>query len=241
MLRSLLVITYLIMFMFVSMLVFPLYPVLLFFGLKRAAYAYSFFLKALWGKSLLYVAGVKVNVIGEEHVPESDSVCFVSNHQGMADILVITAFTPKVVGFIAKKELKKMPIINLWMVINHCIFIDRGNMRQAARAINRGADYIRRGYPLVLFPEGTRSRGPSMGRFKRGSIKLALKSNAAIVPITVNGTYKLFEEQNQIRKGTVTLKFHKPIDASTLSPKERRELPDRLAHIIEGGLHEITQ
>lgn len=240
MLRSLLVIIYLILFMFVSMLVFPLYPILLFLGLRKAAYTYSFFIKTLWGKSLLYVAGVKVNVIGEEHVPESNSVCFVSNHQGMADILVITAYTPKVVGFIAKKELKKMPIINLWMLINHCIFIDRRNIRQAAQAINKGADYIRRGYPLVLFPEGTRSRGPFMGRFKRGSIKLALKSNAIIVPVTVNGTYKLFEEQNQIRKGTVSLKFHKPIEVSPLTPKEQRELPDRLAQIIQGGLYEIA-
>ena len=240
MVRSLLVITYLILFMFVSMLVFPLYPILLFLRLRKAAYTFSFFIKTLWGKSLLFIAGVKVTVIGEEHVPETDSVCFVSNHQGMADILVITAYTPKVVGFIAKKELKKMPIINLWMVINHCIFIDRRNIRQAARAINKGADYIRRGYPLVLFPEGTRSRGPAMGRFKRGSIKLALKSNGVIVPVTVNGTYKLFEEHNRIRKGTVTLQFHKPIVVTTLTPKERRELPDRLAQIIIGGLHEIS-
>jgi 1-acyl-sn-glycerol-3-phosphate acyltransferase len=180
-------------------------------------------------------------VYGKEHIPEEDTVCFVSNHQGIADILLISGNLPKVIGFIAKKELKKVPIVNIWMMVTHCIFIDRGNIKQAAEVIDKGAQYIRNGQPMVVFPEGTRSRGPHIGNFKRGSIKLALRSDSLIVPLTVNGTYKIFEEHKRIKPAPVVLVIHPPIDTKHLTAEERKDLPRTLFDIIEGGLHEIPQ
>lgn len=236
MIRTIIVFTHLFSYMVFSIFGFSLYPIFLLFGLKRIAYRYTLWLIRTLPRSLLFFAGARVTIYGGENLPEENTVCFVSNHQGMGDILVIVAYIPKLIGFIAKKELKILPIINLWMQIMHCIFIDRSSIRQAAKVIDKGASYIRRGYPLVVFPEGTRSRSSKMGTFKRGSIKLAIRSNALIVPLSINGTYKLYEEQKQIRPAHVTLTIHPVIDVSALSTAERKQLSEKLYSIIKGGL-----
>lgn len=241
MVRTVIIFIYVVLFLTTSIMCLVLYGLCRILGWEKGAKGLVSFLSRFFSRSLLTLAGAKVTVFGIEHIPVADTVCFVSNHQGIADILVISGFVQKVVGFIAKKELKRAPILNIWMLIINCIFIDRGNIRQAAQVIERGAEYIRRGYPMVVFPEGTRSRGPAMGRFKRGSIKLALRSDSLIVPLTVNGTYKLFEEYKSVTPSNVELVIHPPIDTGTLTAAERKELPATLHRIIEGGLHEISQ
>lgn len=236
MIRTVVVFSHLFVYMIFSIFGFSLYPVLLLAGLRGAANRYVIWLLQTWSKTLLFFAGAKVTVRGKKNIPQEDTVCFISNHQGMADILVLVAHTPKLFGFITKKELKILPGINFWMEIMHCIYIDRSSIRQAAKVIDRGAGYIRRGRPLAVFPEGTRSRSAAMRPFKRGSIKLALRSMALIVPVTIDGTYKLYEQQNRVRPARVRLTFHPPIDVSKLSEQERKRLSERLYHIIEGGL-----
>ncbi len=236
MMRTVAVFTHLFLYMIFSLFAFPLYPVLLLLGMKHTAYRYVLWLLQTYSRTLLFFAGAKVTVRGRRNIPTENSVCFISNHQGMADILVLVSYTPKIIGFITKKELKVLPGINLWMKIMNCIYIDRSSIRQAVKVIEQGARYIRKGRPLAVFPEGTRSRSRTMGPFKRGSIKLALRSEALIVPVTIDGSYKLYEQQNKIRPGHVILSFHPPIDASKLSNQERKQLSERLYRIIEGGL-----
>jgi len=190
----------------------------------------------IWGRHSFWAAGVRVEVTGVENIPKEDNILFVSNHQGIADIPVILSFIPKPIGFIAKKELAIVPLINVWMLAFHCIFIDRGNIKSAHEVIEKGAENIRHGYPMAVFPEGTRSRGEKMGVFKRGSLKLALKSEAIIVPLTINGTYRLLEERGVITPGKVRLIIHPPVDVKKLSGEERKDLAQRLQKIIESGL-----
>lgn len=236
--RTVLVLLYFILFLgFLIILLIP-YLLLLLIRSKPAEGRFRIWVAHSFARSILSVAGTHIETEGLEHVPETDRVCFVSNHQGLADILIIAAYMPKQVGFIAKKELKKIPIFNIWMLIGHCIFLDRGNLRQAAGVIDRGAEYIDRGYPLVVFPEGTRSRGPQMGLFKKGSLKVALRSKGYIVPISVSGSYKVFEEHGWIKPAIVRLVVHPPIDVGELETHNTQQLSDRLYSIIQGGLDE---
>ena len=86
---------------------------------------------------------------------------------------------------------------------------------------------------MIIFPEGTRSKGKPVDEFKGGSFKLATKSKCSIVPLTINGTYKLLEANNNMVKGAhVELIIHPPIDTTTLSKEELEALPETVHSII---------
>lgn len=216
-------------------LLYPLVPILSLFS-PRLARRYVQMTATLWGTSLFFVAGVPITVKGKEHLPPHDRICFVANHEGFADIPLILMATGRAPGFIAKKELKMLPVIGFWMTALRCVFIDRKSLRQGKRAIEQGARHIREGHPMVIFPEGTRSRSYTMRPFRHGSFKLAYLSNATIVPITIVGSFHLLEERGYLRKHPVEVHIHPPIELSALTEEERKELPEKVFHIIQGPL-----
>ena len=191
---------------------------------------------AFYARHLFFVFGIKVKIKGIENMPETNNICFVSNHQGLADIPLIVGFIPKKVGFIAKKELGRIPFLNIWMKALGCILIDRKDFRQSLKVIEKGAHQIDRGHPMVIFPEGTRSRGPQMGNFKAGAFKLLSGSHTLVVPLTIDGAYKVFEESGIITPITISLTIHPAIDVSSLNHQERKQLPERIYQQVGKGL-----
>ncbi|MEA4826022.1 MAG: lysophospholipid acyltransferase family protein, partial [Clostridium sp.] len=127
----------------------------------------------------------------------------------------------------AKKEMAKIPLISRWMRNIRCVFIDRKNVRESLKAINEGANNLKNGYSMVIFPEGTRSKSHNIGEFKKGSLKMATKAKVPIVPITIDGSYKIFEEHNGwLRKGEIKLTIEKPIYLEKLSQEEQKNLSE---------------
>lgn len=153
-----------------------------------------------WSRLLLKIAGTTLEVDGLDFLPKEGPILFVANHQSNFDIPLMISAIPVKKGFIAKKELEKMPMVRGWMRYLKCIFMDRSDIRQQVKAINEGASFIKKGYPLVLFPEGTRSEDGNLREFKAGGLKLATKSGATIVPITIKGSIDI------MRKGTLIIK-----------------------------------
>ncbi len=90
-----------------------------------------------WGKSMVKWTGSKVEVVGVENIPK-ENVLFVSNHQGNFDIPLLIGYIPKQKGFIAKIELKKLPIVNSWMDAIGCVWLERGNPKKSLKAILKG-------------------------------------------------------------------------------------------------------
>lgn len=192
---------------------------------------------AKWSQALLKIAGVTVKVSGNENVPVNEAVVFVSNHQGNFDIPILLASIEKPKAFIAKTELANMPLISTWMKYMNCVFMDRSNIRQSLKVISQAADYVREGYSMSIFPEGTRSKGKEMGEFKPGSMKLALKAEATIVPVAIRGSYKIMEENGIIIKpGVVEVVIAKPIHTRDLTKEQARDLPDLVREIIQSEL-----
>lgn len=190
----------------------------------------------LYARHLFFVFRVRVNVHGKENLPDSDNICFVSNHQGLADIPLIVGFVPKTVGFIAKKELGRIPILNVWMKALGCVLIDRKDIRQSLTVIERGRRQIEKGHPMVIFPEGTRSRSNRVARFKPGAFKLVAGTDALVVPLTISGTYKILEATGKITAKTIDLTIHPAIDISKLSNVEMKALPERTFKVVGKAL-----
>jgi len=183
----------------------------------------------LWAKRLLNLAGAKVVVKGEVNLPIQTPVLFVSNHQGAFDIPLLMANLDRPFGFIAKEELSKLPFVNQWMRYLRCVFIKRGNPREAIKAINDGIALLKSGHSLMVFPEGTRSKDGQLLEFKAGSLKLATKSGVAVVPITIDGSRHLMKADKWIiQPASVTITLHPAIPADSVASMDTQTLCDQI-------------
>jgi 1-acyl-sn-glycerol-3-phosphate acyltransferase len=193
---------------------------------------------SLWSSAVVNLSGAKVTVEGLENLPEGP-VVFIGNHQGNFDIPILISFIDKPKAFIAKIETLKLPIVSFWMRQMKCVFMDRNNIRQSITAINQGVQYLKEGYSMVIFPEGTRSGGVEMGEFKAGSFKLATKSGVPIVPVAINGSYNIMGKKSLIVKpAEVSVKILKPIETANLSKEELKNLHDRVYEEIKAVINE---
>lgn len=189
-------------------------------------------------KSILDRGGVKVNLVGKENLPKEACV-FVANHQGIFDMITVIAYLDRSIGFVAKKEAGKLPIVSGWMKEMHCVFLDRKNTREGLKTMNEAIENVKGGHSMFIFPEGTRSRSSKIGEFKKGSMRLAIKSEAPIVPITVDGAYKVLEANNgRFKPAEVTLTIGKPIYTKGLNKEELDNLADTVRNIIASNLKE---
>ncbi len=195
-----------------------------------------------WSKYLLKYIGATLHVTGKENLPKEGPVVYIANHQSFSDIpLLCNVLDTVQTGFIAKDSLSKVPLYGEWIDLVRSVYINRENPRESVKAINKGVDYIKNGYSLVIFPEGTRSQAAEIGEFKKGSTKLATKPGVPIVPITLHGTYKLFERQGYNTPADIGVIIHPPIETANLTREEEGALTERLQEIVEGGLDELVK
>jgi 1-acyl-sn-glycerol-3-phosphate acyltransferase len=142
-------------------------------------------------------------------------------------------------GYIAKSEIKKVPHFGRWINRVRGIYINRGDARESLKTINEGVEFLKQGFSMVIFPEGTRAKGPDyeLGEFHHGSFKLATKAKVPIVPVTINGTYKCYEETGVVQKHqSFDVTFHEMIDVAAMDRKEYAELPEKVRDIIKSAL-----
>lgn len=186
-----------------------------------------------WARFVMKMSGAKITVKGLENIPKDQTVLFIANHQSFFDIPLLMAVIDVPKGFIAKKELETWPGISMWMKYIRCVFMDRDNLRKSAEAIVEGINIIKSGHSMIIFPEGTRSKGGEANEFKSGSFKLALKPKVPIIPVTINGTYKLLERNNnKIKADSLEVIIHPAIDTKSLSKEEITDLPGKVESII---------
>lgn len=236
MLRTLAFFAYLAVLMVLTLFLFPVLSLIRAIGGRQARDRAIGMITGGWARHLLWFGGVPVELDRRARPPRSGPLCVVANHQGDADILLVVGFVPRLVGFIAKRELARLPIISSWMRAMHCVFIERGSRRQALAAIQQAVRRIRHGQAMILFPEGTRSQSRRMAEFKPGSMKMAQDAKAPILPVTIDGTYRLFEQRGVISPAPVRLTLHPVVSADTVSRLSRRELATHLEETIREPL-----
>ena len=171
------------------------------------------------------ISGVKLTVEGIENIPKDEAVLFVGNHISLYDIIVTYPLMIRPTGYIAKKEIKKIPFLSWLMYFVNCIFLDRKDPREGLKAVLKAADLIKSGVSIFLFPEGTRSKDGKLHEFKEGGMKIATKSQAPIVPVGIIGTANLFERQfPRIKPSKVKVIFGQPIYTKDMTRAEQKNL-----------------
>jgi 1-acyl-sn-glycerol-3-phosphate acyltransferase len=191
-----------------------------------------------WGGNSTKKFGADIHTEGLERIPDGP-VLFVSNHQGYGDIFISLAVLTKFqFGFVAKKMLGDLPLFGKWIRRIRSVFIIQGDPRAAVETFRTGEEYLREGFSLLIYPEGTRFLGDGMAAFKKGSMRLALRTGVPVVPITIRGSWHLFEEKGYVRPGRVDFYVHSPIETAALTKEESAELSDRVERIVRGKLDE---
>ena len=168
---------------------------------------------------ILFLSGVKKDVIGIERIPKDRSVLYAMNHRGFFDVILALA---------------KVPGLRLWMRNINCVFLDRENPREGIKAILKGIQNINNGTSMFICPEGTRNTGEELLPFKPGSLKIAEKSGCPVVPVAVTHAEKVFENQKPwLRPYQMTIEYGEPIYVHELSKEAKAELLDHTRERVE--------
>ncbi|MDF2540898.1 MAG: hypothetical protein K0S47_616 [Herbinix sp.] len=234
--RIILVAAFLIIFFIISI---PLFLIMYIIGRfhKRSMVAISQAIVVTAFHVVLFLSGVKITKIGKENIPKNEGVLYVANHRSYFDVPVAYVSIPTLTGFVAKKEISRIPFLRTWMRFLQCLFLDRDNIKEGLKMILQGIEQIKEGYSVFISPEGTRSQGDDMLPFKEGSFKMAEKTGCAIIPVSISNTDALFEKHKPwVRSAHVIIEFGKPIYVNELEKEQRKFLGSYVQEIIRTTL-----
>ncbi len=196
----------------------------------------------LGSRLALRLAGVHLQVRGLEQVDPKRNYLFLANHQGNCDPPVLLAVIPQNTRYILKKELSKIPILNIAMRLGSFVFIDRKDRVDSVRGMNQAVAQLQQGESFLVFPEGTRTRTGKMGEFKKGPFAIAMQSGVPIVPITIKGSFEVMPPTRfRINPGIISLTFHPPLEPRNFPPDDRSLLREKVRKIIASGLMETQE
>lgn len=187
-------------------------------------------------KFILWEAGTKVTIIGEENVPKDTPVLYIGNHRSYFDIVLTYSRCPIRTGYIAKKEMERYPLLSNWMKYLHCLFLDRKDIKQGLKTILAAIDKIKSGISICIFPEGTRNKNTDdldMLPFHEGSFKIATKAKCPIIPIAINNSADIFEAHfPKMSPAKVVVEYGKPIYPDELSKEDKKHIGEYTQNII---------
>ncbi|GMO26809.1 MAG: lysophospholipid acyltransferase family protein [Termitinemataceae bacterium] len=215
----------LVVFACVGFLVFAVFfGILRLLGLKKFSTNTLHKIVGGFGKFIIFAIGCKIHCTGTENIPmkHETGLCFVSNHTGIFDIILLLSTTDVPFGFIAKKELRMVPFINIWIWILGGMYIDRSTPRKAIETLKKCTKKMRGGASIVVFPEGTRSKGRGLLPFKAGTFKMALDAAALIIPCAITGGYEVLEQKGIVNARNIYISFGKPIDPSEIEGDHKK-------------------
>lgn len=188
--------------------------------------------------------GARIKIIGMENIPKDRAVLFAGNHNSYFDIILTYSIMPQLTGFISKDAILKFPSLNVWMILNHCLFLNRDDMRSGVKMIQRAAENIQNGISMFIFPEGTRNKTGdelNMAPLKDGSFKIAEKALCPIIPVAITGSRNIYEAHSpkvRITAEDIIIEFCEPIDMALLEPKQRKHMGAQVTETILTKLRE---
>jgi 1-acyl-sn-glycerol-3-phosphate acyltransferase len=199
-------------------------------------------------KSLLYVlghwgvalgsslAGIRARVAGRENIPVDRAVVFCSNHQSNIDPPILFRTLHPRLHVLFKRELTRLPLLGRAFQIGGFVPIDRHNREQSIDAIEQASESLRQGNSFLTFPEGTRSRTGALLPFKRGPFLMALKAQAPVVPVAIQGgTASMQKGSRIVRPAVVSIRIGEPVETRGMNLSER----DKLANVVRARVEEL--
>ena len=176
---------------------------------------------------------IDLQVFGKENIPEEDGFLMYANHQGLFDIIALSATCDKPWAAVLKKELYKLPFLKQVVDCTKSYPMDREDLRQSMEVIQAVTKEVKNGRNYLIFPEGTRSKkGNQMLEFHGGSFKCATKAKCPILPIAFIDSFKVLDQKGS-RKVTVQIHYLEPISYEEYKDLKATELAKMVHARIE--------
>src|SRR5690349_19488576 len=162
-----------------------------------------------------------VRVVGLDRIDASRPAIYAATHISALDIPLLYANLPFQFRIMAKKELFRYPFLGWHLRRSGQIPIEPENARATLRSLNRAAESLRAGMPLIVFPEGGRSRDGRLRPFMSGAFYAAIRAGVEVVPMAIVGTYEALPMNTfHIRPRQLELVFGEPIATAGYTPKQ---------------------
>ena len=195
-------------------------------------------------RNLLFIAGTKLDVRGKENlakIPSEQGVLFIGNHRSYFDIIILQTIADRPVGFIAKKEFKKIPVFSWWVADLGSLFLDRSNVRAGLETMKVGAGLMKKGISLGLYPEGTRNHDQALMPFKKGGYRMAEDSECPIVLVSMAGVDDILENNKPaaLKPRKIKVEFSEPIYPHQMERNERKAVYDQFPAMIQKTLDDL--
>jgi len=179
-----------------------------------------------WARWIAWSAGMRVVAYGREAIDPNLPHIYVANHVSIMDIPAILHAVPDH-GFVAKRELSRVPFFGAAARAVGVVYIDRENRKSAFAAYEEAAEKVRGGRSLIVFPEGTRGAEYGLREFKKGPFVLAIRSGVPIIPVVIHGTIEVTPNGRlDVTPGTVHIHLLDPVPTAGLGYDERNVLAE---------------
>jgi len=186
----------------------------------------------LWAKYCIKSLRANLSISGQYNLAKVDwsrPVIVIANHNSYMDIPVILTSAQRPLGFLAKAELSRIPVLSYWMKKIGCVFIKRQAIGAGQKFKDKMSEIsAEKALSIVIFPEGTRSKTGEMGTWKSGAFRMATELKATILPIAIKGTSAAFEK----RKSSKTIQeassqILEPFDVAKWEKENEKEMEFR--------------
>jgi 1-acyl-sn-glycerol-3-phosphate acyltransferase len=182
----------------------------------------------------LALSGISFRVVGAERIPRDRAAVYCANHQSNIDPPVLFRALHPRMHILYKHEIDQIPILARAFRLGGFIPINRLNRESAMRSIEAGAKSLREGNSFLIFPEGTRSRTDDLLPFKKGGFVMAIKGQAPIVPVAIQGGRAAMRKGSWIiRPVHVTIAVGRTVETAGVPLEDRDEVIRRVRHEIE--------
>lgn len=207
-------------------------PVVLTARLDPSQRSTQFFVR-MWYGIILAATRVKTRSVGLEKIREGCAYVIVSNHQSHFDILALVAELPLIVRFIAKKELRKIPVFGYAVALTNCIYVDRSDPAKAVKSLREGIRDLPPSISMLFFAEGTRSRDGKIGPFKKGGFRTAKVAGWPILPVVVHGSRKILPKgELLVKPGTIEVEVLDPVPKEEVETRPWEEIMEEVRQRI---------
>lgn len=179
---------------------------------------------------LIYRLLFRLEASGREHVPEDGGVVLCSNHISLLDPPAIGILLKRRIRFMAKAELFNIPLFGAAIKALGAFPVKRGGVGK--ETIRTAFQLLQDGEIMGIFPEGTRNTDQSVAA-KKGAAMIALRSGAAVVPVAIIGSYKLFRKTRVV--------YGPPIDMSDLLEQKGSDVLERATERIMDHIHRLQR
>lgn len=184
----------------------------------------------------IHFMGVKVHIEYSQGWKAPKSAIYAANHQSNWDIVVLApSFQPGVVT-VGKKSLVWVPFFGIVYFLAGNVRLDRDNKQKAIETMNKVAEDLKEGrHSIWIFPEGTRSKGKGLGKFKPGAVLSAVESQVPLIPIVASNYIRNFD-LNRWNNGHICIKVLDPVNYPRLDVKSKEGLRE-----VRRGTQELQE